>query len=107
MRFRNREHRPKPEPLYIRMRPRDDFRQIDHSAIHSIAQALSVYGSSRGGEMADITAFREEVRDWLNEHCPDGARVGGSDGTGDAMQRWRDALVERGWTVPTLSLIHI
>ena len=51
--------------------------------------------------MADINAFREEVRDWLDGHCPKGARAGGSDDTGDAMQRWRDALIERGWTVPT------
>ena len=51
--------------------------------------------------MADINAFREEVRDWLDGHCPEGARAGGSDDTGDAMQRWRDALIERGWTVPT------
>lgn len=48
MRFRNRGLRPKPEPLYIGMRPRDDFRQTDYNAIYSIAQKLSIYGSSRG-----------------------------------------------------------
>ena len=50
--------------------------------------------------MNDITAFRDEVRSWLEEYCPEGARAGASGETGDAMQRWRDALIEQGWTVP-------
>ena len=50
--------------------------------------------------MSDITAFRDEVRNWLEEYCPEGARAGASGETGDAMQQWRDALIEQGWTVP-------
>ena len=55
---------------------------------------------NRGDRMSDITAFRDEVRSWLEEYCPEGARAGASGETGDAMQRWRDALIEQGWTVP-------
>ena len=50
--------------------------------------------------MSDIDGFRNEVRDWLAEHCPEGARSGASGDTGDAMKQWRDTLIEQGWTVP-------
>ena len=46
---------------------------------------------NRGNSMSDITAFRDEVRNWLEEYCPEGARAGASGETGDAMQQWRDA----------------
>ena len=62
---------------------------------------------NRGDRMSDITAFRDEVRSWLEEYCPEGARAGASGETGDAMQRWRDALIEQGWTVPPVSYTHL
>jgi alkylation response protein AidB-like acyl-CoA dehydrogenase len=59
--------------------------------------------------MSDLTAFREETRAWLAEHCPPGARGPGEIPTGstklevaDADTRlWLERMAERGWTVPT------
>jgi alkylation response protein AidB-like acyl-CoA dehydrogenase len=59
--------------------------------------------------MSDPAAFREEVRTWLEENCPPGARGPGEIPTGstkfqveDADTRlWLERMAERGWTVPT------
>ncbi len=55
-----------------------------------------------------IDTFREEVRDWLQDSCPESMRLGAvhfEDAydiyrTDDALA-WRDAAAERGWTAPT------
>ena len=44
--------------------------------------------------------FRGEARDWLEDNCPPGARVGGRGGREDGRV-WRDRLVEKGWSAPT------
>lgn len=55
--------------------------------------------------MRDTAAFREEVRAWLQENCPEGAR-GQVDFTAvpeepsEDLRRWRELMIERGWTVP-------
>ncbi len=59
--------------------------------------------------MSDLTAFREETRAWLDEHCPPGARGPGEIPTGSTKVRiedrdtrlWLERMAERGWTVPT------
>jgi alkylation response protein AidB-like acyl-CoA dehydrogenase len=59
--------------------------------------------------MSDLTAFREETRAWLQQHCPRGARGPGEIPSGstkveieDADTRlWLERMAERGWTVPT------
>ena len=56
-----------------------------------------------------IEAFREEVRDWLEDNCPAAARGPGepiSIGKKRPMKNpelleWRHRLGEKGWTVPT------
>ncbi len=56
-----------------------------------------------------IDAFREEVRDWLQENCPESARGKGDPitiGTKRPMSDpsllgWRHKLGGRGWTIPT------
>jgi acyl-CoA dehydrogenase len=57
--------------------------------------------------MSETSAFRGEVRAWLEAHCPAGLR--GSDERFDGgakvpaspeFRRWFDACYERGWTVP-------
>ena len=58
--------------------------------------------------MAAMSAFRSEVRDWLEENCPPGARGGGEVSSGgnkvpiqDADTRlWLERCAERGFTVP-------
>ncbi|XOV87914.1 MAG: acyl-CoA dehydrogenase family protein [Pseudomonadota bacterium] len=55
-----------------------------------------------------IEAFRQEVRDWLNDNCPAAARGPGEAitiGTKRPMSNpelleWRHKLGEKGWTVP-------
>ncbi|HJL61944.1 MAG TPA: acyl-CoA dehydrogenase family protein, partial [Pseudomonadales bacterium] len=56
-----------------------------------------------------IDAFREEVRGWLQENCPESARGKGDPitiGTKRPMSDpsllgWRHKLGGRGWTIPT------
>jgi acyl-CoA dehydrogenase len=57
--------------------------------------------------MAELTAFRNDVRGWLERHCPAelrGSRGGYEGGAKEPVsplfQRWFDACHERGWTVP-------
>jgi len=55
--------------------------------------------------MAD---FRAEVRSWLAENCPEGARGPGQILTGSTKIKienpdaklWLDRMAERGWTTP-------
>lgn len=62
--------------------------------------------------MDELHDFRSEVRDWLERNCPAEMRQpivrdedvpwgGRTFPWSDPQQRWRDAMVERGWTVPT------
>ena len=56
----------------------------------------------------NLEAFREEVKDWVESHCPATMRLGTvhfEDAyeiyqTDDA-RAWRDAAAARGWTAPT------
>ena len=56
-----------------------------------------------------IDPFRQEVRDWLAEHCPESARGPGevvTIGSKRSMKnpellQWRHSLGEKGWTIPT------
>ena len=69
--------------------------------------------------MSELQAFREEVRGWLGEQCPEGARGEGDIHLGTTkktydrdLDAWLEIMAERGWTVPMwpreyLSLIHI
>ena len=57
--------------------------------------------------MSELQAFREEVRGWLGEHCPEGARgegvihLGTTKKTYDRdLDAWLEIMAERGWTVP-------
>ena len=53
--------------------------------------------------------FREEVREWLAENCPEGARGPGQILTGSSKveienpdnKLWLDRMAEKGWTAPT------
>ena len=59
-------------------------------------------------------SFRQEVRDWLKENCPEGVRrpptaedpiawggrLGDPDATADA-RLWLQRMGEKGWTAPT------
>jgi alkylation response protein AidB-like acyl-CoA dehydrogenase len=57
---------------------------------------------------AELEAFRQETRAWLEENCPPGARGPGPISNGstkivieDADTRlWLERMVEKGWTVP-------
>jgi len=59
--------------------------------------------------MSSLEDFRGEVRAWLAEHCPPGARGPGPVPTGSSRitiedpdtRLWLERMVERGWTVPT------
>ena len=57
--------------------------------------------------MSELQAFREEVRGWLGEHCPEGARGEGDIHLGTTkktydrdLDAWLEIMAERGWTVP-------
>lgn len=57
--------------------------------------------------MSELGEFREEVRGWLAENCPDGARGEGPIHLGTKridypkdVQQWLEVMAERGWTVP-------
>ncbi len=62
--------------------------------------------------MADLEAFRSEVRAWLDENCPPSMRTpmpedetvwGGRNGTfkNPDSKLWLDRMASRGWTAPT------
>ena len=63
-------------------------------------------------EIAELAAFREETRAWLEANCPAEMREpmrdesdacwGGRDAQfkNEAQKRWMDVMAERGWTVP-------
>lgn len=59
--------------------------------------------------MANLGEFRGEVRAWLEENCPPGARGEGQVPTGSTKIRihdtdvvlWLERMAEKGWTVPT------
>jgi alkylation response protein AidB-like acyl-CoA dehydrogenase len=58
---------------------------------------------------AQLDDFRREVRAWLEENCPKGARGPGPIFAGGNRNRtddpdtilWKERMAERGWTVPT------
>ena len=51
--------------------------------------------------MADLEAFRNQVRDFLANNLPDELRVGNRPDLPEAlMQKWRDVLAGRGWFTP-------
>ena len=52
--------------------------------------------------------FRDQVRAWLAENCPEGARGVGPMSIGSRsihltpdLQAWRERMAGQGWTVPT------
>lgn len=58
--------------------------------------------------MSDTAQFRRETRSWLEDNCPNGARGVGQVPIGSKavelepdVRLWLDAMVEKGWTVPT------
>lgn len=62
--------------------------------------------------MADLEAFRSEVRDWLEENCPPSMRTPMSEAetvwggrkesfVNPDSKLWLERMAERGWTVPT------
>ena len=63
--------------------------------------------------MSELHAFRDEVRDWLESHCPPAMRVpmhseadlcwGGREFVfqSEDQERWLRAMAGRGWTAPT------
>ena len=62
--------------------------------------------------MSDLDAFREDVRTWLEENCPQEMRDGASGEDNicwggrnwkfqsDAQKTWLDRMASKGWTVP-------
>ncbi len=51
--------------------------------------------------MGSIDSFRNEVRDWLEENCPDDVRVGSRDKLGrERYNEWVRTLGSRGWAAP-------
>jgi acyl-CoA dehydrogenase len=51
--------------------------------------------------MASLESFRDEVRDWLAENCPEDVRVGSRDRLSRTRyDDWLRALGTRGWTAP-------
>ncbi len=59
--------------------------------------------------MTDLAEFRAEVRAWLAENCPPGARGPGQIPNGSSkipivdpdVRLWLDRMIDKGWTVPT------
>lgn len=58
--------------------------------------------------MANLTAFRNDTRQWLEANCPEGARGEGYVPLGSTKvelesdtRLWLNNMAERGWTVPT------
>ncbi len=58
--------------------------------------------------MSELSEFREEVRAWLQENCPEGARGPGQLAIGSSkielepdVKLWLERCVERGFTAPT------
>jgi alkylation response protein AidB-like acyl-CoA dehydrogenase len=58
--------------------------------------------------MTETEEFRAEIRAWLAENCPEGARGPGQIAWGSSKieletdtRLWLDRMAERGWTVPT------
>ena len=49
--------------------------------------------------MTEVEQFRAETRAWLEGNCPAGVRGGG--GEREEHRRWREALIEKGWSAPT------
>jgi alkylation response protein AidB-like acyl-CoA dehydrogenase len=66
----------------------------------------------RGGNMADLEAFRKEVRSWLEENAPKGLRGKRSNLEGyywggrkspvpyPESKPWLNMMAEKGWTIP-------
>jgi acyl-CoA dehydrogenase len=63
--------------------------------------------------MSDVDAFRQEVRDWLEQNCPESMRtpISGEDDVcwggrnfefaSEDQKLWLDRMGAKGWTVPT------
>jgi alkylation response protein AidB-like acyl-CoA dehydrogenase len=58
--------------------------------------------------LSEVEEFRAEVRGWLAENCPEGARGPGQIATGSTkvtlesdVALWLERMAERGWTTPT------
>jgi alkylation response protein AidB-like acyl-CoA dehydrogenase len=62
--------------------------------------------------VSDLNAFREEVRSWLAEHCPESMRTPGPEeetvwgGRRETFRNpdsklWLERMAEKGWTCPT------
>ncbi len=51
--------------------------------------------------MADLDAFKEEVRAFIAEHLPEELRVGNrTDLPGEPLGKWINAMADRGWVTP-------
>lgn len=57
---------------------------------------------------SELEQFRQETRDWLERHCPPGARGPGTIPLGSTKveldqdtRLWLERMAEKGWTVPT------
>ena len=58
--------------------------------------------------MSELAEFREEVANWLNDNCPEGAKGPGQIAVGSSkitlepdVKLWLERCVERGFTAPT------
>ena len=58
--------------------------------------------------MAELREFRQDVRGWLNENCPDGAKGPGQQSNGSTkitlesdVALWLERCAEKGFTAPT------
>lgn len=65
----------------------------------------------KGESMADLDAFRADVRDWLEANCPEEMRQpiqdeedvvwgGKTFNFTEPQKLWLDRMAEKGWTVP-------